>query len=253
MHWISFQRHLWKACFFAFLSVKKSFWWVVFFWGWSRFDLPLFRQWNMSPSWAWSKAERTAANTKPRGFLISCGWKIYSCCNSNNTAEDNNFTKDNMCKFLYSTEEFALLRVIGTILFSKDIRCTGQDQMSWISGDVFQSSNSMFIMGHSWTKAAAQRNITALCDQIAVNTIAEQEFLVHLHISQVYAGRVTKTFMIMHVTVNRTLTAVLETTFKTAETYLATALDAHDTAWFIKSVRGFLKEHWRCINQQFSC
>lgn len=53
------------------------------------------------------------------------------------------------------------------------------------------------------------------------------------------AGRVTKAFMIMHVMVNRTLTAVLETTFKTAETYLATALDAHDTAWFIKSVRGY--------------
>ena len=27
-----------------------------------------------------------------------------------------------MCKFLYSTEEFALLRVIAAILFSKDIR-----------------------------------------------------------------------------------------------------------------------------------
>ena len=35
-----------------------------------------------------------------------------------------------MCKFLYSTEEFALLRVIAAILFSKDIRCTGQAQMS---------------------------------------------------------------------------------------------------------------------------
>ena len=40
-----------------------------------------------------------------------------------------------MCKFLYSTEEFALLRVIAAILFSKDNRCTGQAQMSWISGD----------------------------------------------------------------------------------------------------------------------
>ena len=40
-----------------------------------------------------------------------------------------------MCKFLYSTEEFALLRVIAAILFSKDIRCTGQAQMSCISGD----------------------------------------------------------------------------------------------------------------------
>ena len=41
-----------------------------------------------------------------------------------------------MCKFVYSTEEFALLRVIAAILFSKDIRSTGQAQMSWISGDV---------------------------------------------------------------------------------------------------------------------
>ena len=40
-----------------------------------------------------------------------------------------------MCKFQYSTEEFALLRVIAAILFSKDIRCTGQAQMSRISGD----------------------------------------------------------------------------------------------------------------------
>ena len=40
-----------------------------------------------------------------------------------------------MCKFLYSTEEFALLRVIAAILFSKEIRCTGQAQMYWISGD----------------------------------------------------------------------------------------------------------------------
>ena len=95
-------------------------------------------------------------------------------------------------------------------------------------------------MGHSRTKAATQRNITALCDQIAPNTIAEQEFLVRLLISQENAGRVTKTFMIMHVMGNRTLTAVLETTFKTAETYLATVLDAHDTAWFIKSVGGFI-------------
>ena len=61
---------------------------------------------------------------KLRSFLISCGWKIYSCCNSNNTTEDN------MCKFLYSTEEFALLRVIAAILFSKNMRCTGQAQMS---------------------------------------------------------------------------------------------------------------------------
>ena len=47
-------------------------------------------------------------------------------------------------------------------------------------------------------------------------------------------------FMIMRVMVNRTMAAVLKTTFKTAETYLATASDAHDTAWFIKSVGGFL-------------
>ena len=46
-------------------------------------------------------------------FLISYGWKIYSCCNSNNATEDNNITEENMCKFLYSTEEFALLRVIA--------------------------------------------------------------------------------------------------------------------------------------------
>ena len=76
---------------------------------------------------------------KPRVFLISCGWKIYSCCNSNNTTEDNNTTEENMCKFLYSTEEFALLRVIAAILFSKDIRCTGQAQMSWISGDALHA------------------------------------------------------------------------------------------------------------------
>ena len=124
-----------KLVSFPFFLCRNHFGqWV--FCGTSRFYLPLFRQWNMSPSWAWSKAQRTAANTKPRGFLISCGWKIYSCCNSNNTTEDNNFTKDNMCKFLYSTEELALLRVIAAILFSKDIRCTGQAQMSWISGDV---------------------------------------------------------------------------------------------------------------------
>ena len=73
---------------------------------------------------------------KPRVFLISCGWKIYSCCNSKNTTEDNNPTKENMCKFQYCTEEFAILRVIPAILFSKDNRCTGQAQMSWISGDV---------------------------------------------------------------------------------------------------------------------
>ena len=40
-----------------------------------------------------------------------------------------------MCKFQYSTEGFALLRVIAAILISKNIRCTGQAQMSWISGD----------------------------------------------------------------------------------------------------------------------
>lgn len=32
MHWIRFQRHLWKACFFAFLSVQKSVWSVGFLW-----------------------------------------------------------------------------------------------------------------------------------------------------------------------------------------------------------------------------
>ena len=74
---------------------------------------------------------------KPPGFLISCGWKIYPCCNSNNTTEDNSTTEENMCKFLYSTEEFALLRVIAAILFSKGIRCTGQAQMSWISGNAY--------------------------------------------------------------------------------------------------------------------
>ena len=77
---------------------------------------------------------------KPRVFLISCGWKIHSCCNSNNSTEDNNATEDNMCKFLYSTKEFALLRVIAAILFSKDIRCTGQAQMSWISADDVQAT-----------------------------------------------------------------------------------------------------------------
>ena len=76
---------------------------------------------------------------KPRDYLISCGWKIYSCCNRNNSTEDNNTKEENMCKFLYSTEEFALLRVIAAILFSKDIRCTGQAQMSWISGDAFSN------------------------------------------------------------------------------------------------------------------
>ena len=90
----------------------------------------------------WARREPEAKHSgqwwipKPRGFLISCGWKIYSCCNSNNTTEDKNTTEDNKCKFLYSTEEFALLRVIAAILFSKGIRCTGQAQMSWISGDV---------------------------------------------------------------------------------------------------------------------
>ena len=64
----------------------------------------------------------------------------YIPCNSNNTTEDNNTTEENMCKFLYSTEEFALLRVIAAILFLKDIRWAGQAQMSWISGDaiIFQ-------------------------------------------------------------------------------------------------------------------
>ena len=85
----------------------------------------------------WSKAQWTAVNTqKPRFFLISYGWKIYSCCNSNISTEDNNITENNMCKFLYFTEEFALLRVIAAILSSKDTCCTGQAQMSWISGDV---------------------------------------------------------------------------------------------------------------------
>jgi len=46
---------------------------------------------------------------KPRVFLISWGWKIYSCCNSNNNTEDNNITEENMCKFLYSTEEIRSL------------------------------------------------------------------------------------------------------------------------------------------------
>ena len=41
--------------------------WV--FCGTSRFDLPLFRQWDMSPSWAWTKAQRTAVNTKTKGFF----------------------------------------------------------------------------------------------------------------------------------------------------------------------------------------
>ena len=52
---------------------------------------------------------------KPRVFFISCESKIYSCCNSNNTTEDNNTTEKNMCKFLYSTEEFALLQVIAAL------------------------------------------------------------------------------------------------------------------------------------------
>ena len=78
---------------------------------------------------------------KPRGFLISWGWKIYSCCNSNskNSTEDNNTTEENMCKFQYSTKGFVLLRVIAAILISKDIRCTGQAQMSWISGDALHA------------------------------------------------------------------------------------------------------------------
>ena len=79
-----------------------------------------------------AKQRRQRLISKLRGFLISCGWKIYSCCKSNNTTEDN------ICQCLYSTEEFALLRVIAALLFSKDILCTGQAQMSWISGDAEQ-------------------------------------------------------------------------------------------------------------------
>ena len=69
----------------------------------------------------WARHEPEAKHSgqrlipKPRGFLSSCGWKIYSSCNSNNTTEDNNTTEENMCKFLYSTEEFALLRVIAAV------------------------------------------------------------------------------------------------------------------------------------------
>lgn len=94
----------------------------------------------------WARHDPEAKHTGQRlmpeqqFFLISCVWKIHYCYNNNNnnnTTEDNNTTEENMCKFLYSTEEFALLRVIAAILFSKDIRCTGQAQMSWISGDDF--------------------------------------------------------------------------------------------------------------------
>ena len=81
------------------------------------------------------KHSRQQLIPKPRDFLISCGWKIYPCCNSNNSTEGNNATGQNMCKLLYSTEEFALFWSIAAILFSKDIRCNGQAQMSWISGD----------------------------------------------------------------------------------------------------------------------
>jgi len=90
----------------------------------------------------WARHEPEAKHSrqhlipKLQGFLISCGWKIYSCCTFGFLAVLYNTTEDNMCKFQYSTEEFALFRVIATILFSKDIRCTGQAQMSWISDDV---------------------------------------------------------------------------------------------------------------------
>ena len=52
-----------------------------------------------------------------------------------------------MCKFLYSTEEFALLRVIAAILFSKDIRCAGQAQMSWISSDAEADKKVQMLRG----------------------------------------------------------------------------------------------------------
>ena len=68
MHRIPFQGHLFKACFVAFFLCRNHFCqWV--FCGTSRFGLPLFRQWNMSPSWAWGKAQRTVVDTKTAGFF----------------------------------------------------------------------------------------------------------------------------------------------------------------------------------------
>ena len=68
MHRIRFQRHLWKACFFAFLSVYKSFWSVGFWWHKPiRFTTVSAAEYE--PVIAWSKAQWTAVHTKTAGFF----------------------------------------------------------------------------------------------------------------------------------------------------------------------------------------